>query len=271
MQIDLHHLQQIVQSVVTTTLLPYINNVTRQYKHDGSIVTTADQCMQQQLTTALAQSYPNIALLGEEMTPAEQQRLLDSGKPIWCLDPIDGTSNFAAGMPFFSISLALIENAEITHGLVFDPNLDECFYAQKGHGAWLNGAPLQANNSGLSLKQSIALIDFKRLPKGMAARLVKDLPFGSQRNLGSTALEMCWLAAGRAHLYLHGSQHLWDYAAGQLILNEAGAYASTLNGAPLFSNTLEPRSTYAAVDHTLFEHWHRYLTDIMDDSLTSFD
>ncbi len=261
MDIDRQQLQRIVREVAQTTLLPLFSNVNREYKKDGSIITVADKAMQRSLTERLAILCPDVALLGEEMSASEQQALLDSGKPLWCLDPVDGTSNFAAGLPFFSVSLALIEAGKVTAGVVLDPIRDESFSAVLGQGAWLNDQPLKAEETGLSLKRSIAFVDFKRLPPALATRLVSDKPFGSQRNLGSIALELCWLAAGRGHLYLHGSQHIWDYAAADLIVSEAGAFAATLEGEKTFSNSLALRSTCAAIDETLFRHWQTYLSE----------
>lgn len=259
MNIDRQQLQRIVRDVAQSTLLPLFSNVNREYKKDGSIITLADKTMQQKLTERLAQTCPDVALLGEEMPPEQQQALLDSGKPLWCLDPVDGTSNFAAGLPFFSVSLALIESGEVKAGVVLDPIRDESFSAVRGQGAWLNDEPLKTEDTGLSLKRSIAFVDFKRLPETLSSRLVTDRPYGSQRNLGSIALELCWLAAGRGHIYLHGSQHLWDYAAADLILAEAGGYAATLQGDQPFSHSLQPRSTFAAADHSLFTQWQAYL------------
>jgi myo-inositol-1(or 4)-monophosphatase len=261
MDIDRQQLQNIVREVAQSTLLPLYNNVQREYKKDGSIITRADKAVQQALTQRLAKICPEVLLLGEEMTAQQQQTLLDSGKPLWCLDPVDGTSNFAAGLPFFSVSLALIEAGEVKAGIVLDPVRNELFAAVRGQGAWLNDEPLIAGETGLHLKRSIAFIDFKRLPDSLATRIVSDKPYASQRNLGSIALELCWLAAGRGHIYLHGSQHIWDYAAADLILSEAGGYAATLQGDQPFSRTLQPRSTYAAIDHNLFEQWQRYLAE----------
>lgn len=261
MDIDRQQLQNIVREVAQTTLLPLYNNVQREYKKDGSIITRADKAVQQAMTQRLAGICPEVLLLGEEMPAEQQQALLDSGKPLWCLDPVDGTSNFAAGLPFFSISLALIESGEVKAGIVLDPVRDELFAAKRGEGAWLNDAPLQAEETGLHLKRSIAFVDFKRLPKALSTRIVNDKPYGSQRNLGSIALELCWLAAGRGHIYLHGSQHIWDYAAADLILAEAGGYAATLQGDTPFSHSLQPRSTYAAIDQQLFEQWRQYLAE----------
>ncbi|RKZ85579.1 MAG: inositol monophosphatase [Gammaproteobacteria bacterium] len=259
MKINIEQLKEIVITASNTELLPRFNSVTRSYKADGSIVTEADLIMQDCLTKALQLAYPDIELLGEEMSAEQQQALLSSGKPLWCLDPVDGTSNFAAGIPYFSVSLALIENGQVTFGLVYDPVRSECFTAQIGQGATLNDQALASVHSNLSLKRTIALIDFKRLTPELATQLVSELPYGSQRSLGSIALELCWIAARRGHIYLHGKQQLWDYAAAQLILSEAGGYACTLDGEALFNNQLVPRSTIAALDIQIFKDWCDYL------------
>lgn len=260
MEIDLKRLQDIVITTSKEELLPRFNSVQHHYKADGSVVTEADIVMQNRLTNLLKQAYPDIALLGEEMSIEQQQELLSSGQPLWCLDPIDGTSNFATGVPYFSVSLALINHGEITHALVYDPTLDECFSAQINQGAWLNNQSLKCPPTSLPLEKTIALIDFKRLSKKLAAKLVTEWPYASQRNFGSIALDLCWIAAGRGHIYLHGKQQLWDYAAAQLILSEAGGFACTLEGEVLLAPTLTPRSTLAATDKKLFDEWQYYLT-----------
>ncbi|MFW5450637.1 MAG: inositol monophosphatase family protein [Methylophagaceae bacterium] len=259
MEIDLKQLTDIIVTASKDELLPRFNRVKCDYKMDGSIVTDADIAMQNRLSNMLQQAYPDIALLGEEMSAEQQQELLLSGKALWCVDPIDGTSNFAAGIPYYSVSLALINNGQITHGLVYDPMRDECFTAEMGQGAWLNNQPLTLQKTNLSLNKTIALIDFKRLSNQLATQLMTVSPYASQRSFGSIALELCWLAAGRGHIYLHGKQQLWDYAAAQLILSEAGAFACTLEGELLISPTLVPRSTLAAVDKDLFDQWQAYL------------
>lgn len=259
MNIDLEQLSNIVISASKSELIPRFNDVKRHYKTDGSIVTEADLAMQTHLTTQLQFAYPDIGFLGEEMTTEQQQTLLSSGQSLWCVDPVDGTSNFAAGFPYFCVSLALIERGQVTLGLVYDPIHDDCFVAQKGKGASLNGQPLTTLDTGLTLKKSIALIDFKRLTNELASQIVTDVPYASQRSLGSIALELCWIAAGRGHIYLHAKQHLWDYAAANLILTEAGGHVCTLEGESVFNNTLIPRSALAACDRHLFDSWCIYL------------
>ena len=99
--VNLERIKEIVISISKSELLPRFNSVIRNYKADGSVVTEADLIMQSRLTDALHELYPNIQLLGEEMTAQQQQALLSSEQALWCLDPVDGTSNFAAGMPYF--------------------------------------------------------------------------------------------------------------------------------------------------------------------------
>ena len=259
MNIDLEQLKSIIINACNIEILPRFNRVKRNYKTDGSIVTEADIAMQNRLADALQKAYPEIALLGEEMSSEQQKLLLNSKQALWCLDPIDGTSNFAAGLPYFSVSLALIEDGEVTLGLVYDPIRNECFSARRGQGASLNNQTLIAENAKLPLNKAIAFIDFKRLTPDLATRLVSEIPYASQRSMGSIALELCWIAAGRGHIYLHAKQQLWDYAAAQLILDEAGGHACTLEGDALKTNQLLPCSTVASLDKELFDDWCKYL------------
>jgi myo-inositol-1(or 4)-monophosphatase len=252
-------LQDMIIPAAREELLPRFARVERQHKRDGSVLTEADLAVQSRLAAQLLQQWPDTLFLGEEMTAAEQADLLASEQPVWCLDPLDGTSNFAAGIPFFSISLALLQGGEVLLGVVYDPVRDECFSASPGEGARLNGAPLRVKQTGLELKQATALIDFKRLDQDLATRLVTAIPYASQRSFGSVALDWCWLAAGRCHIYLHGRSNIWDYAAGNMIFHEAGGYSCTLDGDAIFTHALTPRSSVAAVDESLFAAWTEWL------------
>ncbi len=255
MRYPVEELQEIVTGIARTELLPRFADVRRTHKRDGSVVTEADIVVQKKIGAALSARWPDVALLGEEMPTDEQGALLINRRPVWLLDPLDGTSNFAAGVPFFSTSLALLENGRIVLGIVYDPVRDECFTAVRDRGAFLNGEKLHARATGLSLQQSIGLIDFKRLPRDLATRLAGSPPYASQRSFGSIALDWCWMAAQRAHVYLHGKQNIWDYAAGCLILQEAGGHSVTLAGDGVFVNSLSPRSAVAAADGQLLGEW----------------
>ena len=255
----LSDLQDIIIPAARAELLPRFAAVTRRHKADGSVLTEADLAMQARVAGQLRQHWPHTLFLGEEMTRPEQQALITAGKPVWCLDPLDGTSNFATGIPYFCVSLALLHAGAVRLGLVYDPLRNECFTADAEQGALLNGTALTVAATGLSLGQSTALVDFKRLDTALATRLLTDTPYASQRSFGSVALDWCWLAAGRGHVYLHGRSNVWDYAAGQFIFTAAGGHATTLQGEPVFTQALTPRSSVAAVDRDLFAAWTDWL------------
>lgn len=254
------NLRQHIVAIAEEEILPRFERTTIDFKHDGSIITETDLAVQQRIQTLLAELTPDIPLLGEEM-PAQQQAELIASHPqgLWCLDPLDGTSNYANGIPFFAISLALLKNNRAIFGLVYDPMRREYFWAAEGGGAWLNDRRLQCNDDSKTLKQSIAVVDFKRLAKPLSAKLAQDPPFASQRSFGSVALDWCWLAANRYHVYLHGQQKAWDYAAGCLILREAGGHSATLTGERVDDGSLAPRSAVAANSQRLFAQWQELI------------
>lgn len=185
--------------------------------------------------------------------------LLDSDSPLWCLDPLDGTTNFVSEIPYFCISLALIASGRVHVAIVYDPNRDECFVAIPGKGSTLNGRRLGPHVCRTGLAGATALVDFKRLPQTLSTRLVTETPYTSQRSFGSVALDLCWIAAGRCDLYLHGRSNIWDYAAGLLVLEESGGQSCTLDGEQVFSRELKPRSIVAAAESQLYREWCSWL------------
>ena len=259
MSYNLKELQEIIVPAGTEELLPRFAHVERAHKADGSILTEADLAVQARVSGELQKRWPETVFLGEEMSADEQQAMLSSGQPVWCLDPLDGTRNFAAGIPYYCISLALIQDGAVSLGLVYDPVRNELFSASRAQGAALNDETLSLTPSGLELKQTTALIDFKRLDAALATRLATEIPYASQRSFGSVALDWCWLATGRRHVYLHGRSNLWDYAAGEFIFEKAGGFACTLDGEPVFTRSLTPRSSVGAVDERLFRAWTGWL------------
>ncbi len=260
-QIDLTVVEHLLAQAGREELLPRLERVSAQHKPDGSLLTEADLAADACVRTGLAASWPDIPVLSEEMTLPEQQALLDGGGPVWCLDPLDGTSNFVAGFPLFSLSLALIEDGRVSLGVVYDPVREESFAATLGGGATLNGRRLPRRCSAPDLARCVALVDFKRLSAPLATRLSTNPPYASQRNLGTCALEWAWLAAGRGHVYLHGGMRLWDYAAGSLLLAEVGGCSATLDGESVFRPDPGQRSVLAAADSALFAAWQRELVD----------
>ena len=256
---DLERLKEIVRLAAIEELLPEFGKREFTYKEDHSVITKADLAMQERLERELKQAWPDIAMLGEEMSDAEQYAVLASGDAYWCVDPVDGTNNYAAGIPLFVVSVALIVNGETLQGLIYDPIRDEIFSARKGEGAFLNNKKLDIVTSTRHAERIVAEIEMKRLPEELVMRLIKEQPYGSQRNSGSSAIDWCWIAAGRFDIYLHGGQKLWDYAAGHLIFSEVGGRSISLDGEPVFRGKLETRSVLAAQDSILFDEWVQWI------------
>ncbi len=257
---DLEKLKSLVKVAAKEELLKDFGHSEFDYKADGSVITPADIAMQDRLENELNHHWPMYEVLGEEMTDDEQQAVIDSGAGYWCIDPLDGTSNYAAGLPFFAVSIALIVDKQQQLGLIYDPVRDEMFSAIKGRGAFLNDQVI--DHSQLSFtedKPIVAEIDLKRLPEKLAVKLVTESIFASQRNIGSSAMDWCWMSAGRFDVYLNGGQKLWDYAAGSLIFREAGGHSISLDNEDVFRGQLEIRSVLACYDKNLFNYWYRWI------------
>ncbi len=255
----LQHLEQRIPELATPLLERHFRHTVATTKADGSIVTEADREMQRSLGDELQTLLPEARMLGEEMNAREQQEVIDSGQAYWCLDPLDGTNNFHHGMPLFSVSLALIRERRLEVALVFDPVRRELFSARRGGGLRIDRQAAQRPMQPDALENCLAFVDFKRLQQGLKARLLDGMPFKSQRNIGSCALEWAWLAAGRCQLLLHGGEKFWDYAAGVLLLQEAGGASRSADGAAIFNHSLDNRPCIAASEPALLNPWYDYL------------
>lgn len=252
-------LESLVRDVAREAIMPHFLHAPRSNKLDGSSVTIADMASQQALVKRLGQLRA-APVIGEEMSLERQLECWRAGaEGLWCLDPIDGTTNFANGVPLFAVSVAFMVAGRTQFGVVYNPTTDESFYAARGHGAWLNGQRLPLREPAVRLADAVAGIDFKRIPDRLAVNLVTRPPYYSQRNFGSSALEWCFVAAGRLDVYLHGGQALWDYAAGQLILEESGGAYSMLDGADLGAEPLTRHAVVMATSGALQAQWLAWL------------
>ncbi len=245
-------LSEAVRSVGREEVMPRYLKVAHAHKADGSVFTEADLAAQHALITRL-QAIAALPVLAEEQTEAEQLAIWAAASEtgLWCVDPIDGTTNFVSGLPFFAISVALIRAGRPVLGVVYDPAADELFAAWAGGGSTLNGVALPLRSPPPELGRCVGGIDFKRLSRDLAVRLVANPPYASQRNLGASALDWCYLAAGRLHFYLHGGQKVWDYSAGWLILTEAGGQAETLEGRAFWTGSPWTCSVRASLNASL--------------------
>ena len=248
-----------VKLVTAEEIMPRYLKVTHQHKSDGSLCTEADLAAQSALTRKL-QSILSVPVLGEEMEVAEQHALWEACHDgLWCIDPIDGTSNFVCGLPYFAVSVALMRAGESVLGVVYDPVANEMFSAERERGAFLNGEKLVGREPMGDMARALACVDMKRLKKKLVAKLATDPPYSSQRNFGASALDWCYTAAGRFEMYLHGGQKLWDYAAGSLILSESGGHACCIDNDDFSQGDIWQRSVIAARDEKLFEQWKSWI------------
>jgi myo-inositol-1(or 4)-monophosphatase len=164
----------------------------------------------------------------------------------WCVDPLDGTANFAAGVPFFGVSVALMDAGRAVFGTVFDPIRDEAWYAVRGAGAWLGAKPLQVPNAAPDLADALAEVSLRRDTKSLRGAVKRHPPYRKRITSGASTLSWCHLAAGRIDVILSGGQKMWDYAAGALILEEAGGLACTLESDDFWAGPAWSRSVIAA-------------------------
>ncbi len=255
----LNQVIEAVKRVAQTEVMPRYLNVAHSRKHDGSMFTEADLACQNALVVELQKIAP-YPVLGEEMTEVEQSAQWDAGDAgLWCIDPIDGTSNFVNGIPYFAISVALMRHGRSVLGVIYDPVADEMFYAEQGCGAFLNGEALPIKTRSPDLRHSLAGVELKRISDNITAQIALHPPYTSQRNFGASTLDWCYAAAGRFDVYLHGSQKLWDYAAGCLIMQEAGGYYCTLENDDFWAETPWQRSVVAALGDALFSEWRDWI------------
>lgn len=191
------------------------------YKADHELVTSTDLAIDHYLCEEISATYPNHRILSEESSPNLSLEEL----PTWVIDPIDGTVNFAHQHRHVAVSIGLYVNGQRLLGVVHAPFLDECYWAVKGQGAYLNGERLRLMDD-VSLRNSLVATGFpyQKSALDLLIKRVSNVLHQCQdiRRNGSAALDLCWLAAGRLQAY-YESVKPWDMAAGALIATEAGA------------------------------------------------
>jgi myo-inositol-1(or 4)-monophosphatase len=157
------------------------------------------------------------------------------------------------------VSVALIEGGRTALGVVHNPATGETFYATAGGGAFHDGERIAPRPAPVHLADAIASLELKRLPRDAAERIAGGLPWYSYRNFGAAALDWCWLALGRFDVYLHANHMLWDYAAGSLVLAEAGGHMATFEQDDFFAGPPWAKSVVASRDARLFPEWRDYV------------
>jgi fructose-1,6-bisphosphatase/inositol monophosphatase family enzyme len=243
-----------VRSVAAEEILPRYRSVVAMRKDDGSVVTEADFAAQHALAKRLAR-LEAIPVMGEEMPASHQSAIWERGGRFWCVDPLDGTRNFSNGVPFFAISVALMEGTLPVFGTIYDPIADEVFYAVRGGGAWLDHRPLEVPAIAPRLADAVAEVGLRRDHANLRTAVKNHPPFARRLRSGSSALSWCHLAAARIDVMVNSGQKMWDYAAGALILEEAGGCLATLEHDDYWAAPAWNRPVVAARAPALLDEW----------------
>ena len=201
------------------------------YKGEVDLVTEVDEQAERVIREILLGAFPSYGMLAEE-----GGRLSGEEDARWIVDPLDGTTNYAHGLPIFAISISLERAGEVVLGMVHDPIREETYVAERGRGATLNGEPVRVSDTDELIQALIATgfpYDREKMPEalelfGRFAALTRGM-----RRLGSTALDLCYVAFGRLDGYYERGIWPWDIAAGSLILEEAGGRVTDYLGGKL--------------------------------------
>jgi myo-inositol-1(or 4)-monophosphatase len=210
----------------------YATGVSVSYKGEIDLVTEVDHACEKVIVETLRAAFPDHDVVAEESDFGRS-----GSRHVWFVDPLDGTTNFAHSYPMFCASIALAVGGEIVAGAVYDPLREELFTAEKGGGAHLNGKRLQVSAAD-ALIRSLVITGFPYdLHEKLAARLrrfnkLMGLARAVRRD-GSAALDLAYVAAGRADGFWEEILKPWDMHAGRLLITEAGGVATNLTGQPL--------------------------------------
>jgi myo-inositol-1(or 4)-monophosphatase len=198
------------------------------YKGEVDLVTRADENAEQTIKEVLQETFPNYGMLAEE-----GGELKSEGNVRWIVDPLDGTTNYAHGLPLFCTSIALERGSEVVLGVVHDPMSNETYTAERGSGATLNGEPIGVSDTDEPIRALLATgfpYDRNEVPVALEIFGQFALRTQSMRRLGSAALDLCYVAVGRLDGYYERGVKAWDIAAGVLILREAGGKVTDYSG-----------------------------------------
>lgn len=227
-------------------------------KGPGDFVTAADKRAEEIIFTELQKARPTYSFLMEEGGKVKG----DDSDHLWIIDPLDGTHNFMHGIPQWCVSIALSVKGRIEAGVVYDPIKEEVFRAERSGGAFVNGKRLRVSGRSQIEGTMIAFGGENAKPDFIAQNL-KELSAVKQsgaftRRLGATALDLCYVAAGRFDGYWERGLKPWDVAAAYLILKESGGFASSINSQedPLYSGSI------VSGNEAIFHHLTKILKDI---------
>ncbi|MCK4427629.1 MAG: inositol monophosphatase [candidate division Zixibacteria bacterium] len=212
------------------------------YKDEVNLVTEVDRISEETILQIIKENFPDHAILTEESEEFIPESKKSKSIYKWIIDPLDGTTNYAHGFPIYCVSIALEKNGEIILGVVYDPNLDELFVAEKGKGAFLSkGSSIAEDKHKISVSQTTELSQSllaTGFPYDIRKSKIDNLDHFANfykkaqavRRGGSAALDLCYLAMGRFDGFWELKLHPWDMAAGKLMVEEAGGKVTDFLG-----------------------------------------
>jgi fructose-1,6-bisphosphatase/inositol monophosphatase family enzyme len=235
MIVDNEKVRRLIVEVAESEVMPRFEKLEAgdvSEKSPGDFVTIADVASERRLTPALRDLLPGSLVVGEEAVAADPAvlALLDGDDPVWVVDPIDGTANFASGIPMFAIMVALIRRGETLAAWIHDPVKRITASAMAGEGAWCEGKRMSVA-PGLAPDSMSGALSLRFGNRQLARRIGgRSNLVGSVFNFRCAGHEYLALAGGKAHFALYNRLYPWDHAPGQLIHREAGGFSARLDG-----------------------------------------
>jgi myo-inositol-1(or 4)-monophosphatase len=235
-------------------LLEYFDkHIKIEYKGEADLVTAADRKSEILIRERIRSLWPDHDILGEE------QGLRDTGSAYrWYVDPLDGTTNFAHGYPVFCVSMALQHKDQMIAGICYDPTRNEMFTAERGMGAFLNGAPIHVSKIS-KLAESLVATGFPshKRHKNPNIHFYHQITLRTHgvRRAGSAALDLCSVACGRFDGFWEFNLNPWDTAAGVLMVEEAGGRVTDFHGSPFQLNSRETLASNGLIHDALLQEF----------------
>ena len=233
-----------------------LEKVERKHAHD--YVSYVDKGSEKMIVSRLREIMPEAGFITEEGTTKDDVSTINHQPSdfFWVVDPLDGTTNFIHGFAPYAVSIALCKGREIVVGVVYEIVSDECFYAWKGGKAWVNGIPLHVGTSEINDALLCLQLPYNSdAYKPVITRLINRFygNVGSIRMLGSAAIALCYVAAGRLDAYAERYIGQWDYMAGALIVQEAGGIVTDYQGSSDFTRGDSVVATNGLIHNVLLD------------------
>ncbi len=245
--VDVEQLMNVLRDAAKAEILPRFRRLDtstiRQKSEAIDLVTEADEQAERHIKAEVTARWPDALFVGEESVAADPSLLdrLDQADLAVVVDPVDGTANFAAGLPLFATMAAVVQGGRTVAGIIYDPMGDDWFMAERGSGAWMKrpdgGSERLSVTSAPALSQMVGTVSLAYLPSGSRPAVLANLDkIRVPANYRVAGHDYRLLASGHTHFAMFNKLMPWDHLAGTLIVDEAGGYAAKFDGTPYLPN-----------------------------------